>query len=442
VTRYRADAVVTVDEAGSVHRPGVLDVEGGRITWVGPATGAPPRTGPEVVLGGLVMPGLVNTHAHTPMTLVRGAGDGLPLERWLHDVVWPREARFTDEDVHWGMLLGCQEMLRCGVTTTAEVYLRARVVAGAALEAGIRCVLAPAVFSIPGAGPEATWQHALDEAAGVHADFDGRDGRLTVGIGPHSAYALPVEGLAASARVAAELGALVQIHVAETAAEERAIRAEHGCGSPELLERLGVLDGRVLAAHSVWLDDADLDRFAEHDVAVAHCPQSNGKLGSGVARLGDLLARGIRVGLGTDGPASNDNLDLWEEMRLAPLLARGVAADPALVPTAQALRLATRGGAEALGLETGCLAPGRPADFIRLDLDDATFVPTVDQGDLLAHLVWAASSRLVTDVWVAGRPVVVAGRGTTVDGAEARRQVTARAHRLGQATPGGSAQLP
>ncbi|MGH9090938.1 MAG: amidohydrolase family protein [Acidimicrobiales bacterium] len=409
-----------MDDRGAVHRPGVLDVDGGEVAWVGgPAEAPPAPPGPVVDLGGLLMPGLVNTHAHTPMTLVRGAGDGLPLDRWLREAVWPLEARFTEDDVRWGMLLGCAEMLGYGVTTTCEMYLHGRTVAEAALDAGIRCVLTPGVFELPGG---LTWRQALDEAGEVHAGFHGREGRLTVGLGPHSAYAVPDEGLVATARLAAELGALVQIHVAETAAEDPAI--------PARLARLGVLDGAVLAAHSVWLTDGDLDLYRDHGVAVAHCPQSNGKLGSGVARVADMLARGVRVGLGTDGPASNDNLDLWEEMRLAPLLARAAAGDASLVPTAQALRLATRGGAEALGLATGSLAPGMAADFLRLDLADPCFVPALDERELLAHLVWAAPNRLVTDVWVGGRQVVAGGRCTTVDVEEARRQVAARARRL------------
>jgi 5-methylthioadenosine/S-adenosylhomocysteine deaminase len=410
-----------VDAAGTVHRPGVLDVVDGEVAWVGAPDGAPPPPGPVHDLGGLVMPGLVNTHAHTPMTLVRGAGDGLPLDRWLQEAVWPLEARFTAEDVRWGMLLGCAEMLGYGVTTTCEMYLHGHTVAEAALEAGIRCVLTPGIFELPGG---LTWREALDDAVQVHADCHGREGRLTVGFGPHSAYAVPDEGLAATARAAAELGAMVQIHVAETAAEDPDI--------PRRLARLGLFDVPVLAAHSVWLTDADLGLYRSHDVAVAHCPQSNGKLGSGVARLADMLGLGIRVGLGTDGPASNDNLDLWEEMRLAPLMARASGTDASLVPTAQALRLATRGGAEALGLATGSLEPGLAADFVRLDLSDPSFVPALDERELLAHLVWAAPSRLVTDVWVGGRQVVVGGRCTTVDVDEARHQVAARARRLSE----------
>ncbi len=419
------------DRAGTLHRPGALDVAGGEVLWAGPAAAAPPAPGVVRDLGGLVLPGMVNCHAHTPMTLVRGAGDGLPLSRWLAEAVWPLEAVLTDDDVRWAMRLGAAELLANGVTTTCEQYPRSRAVAEAALESGIRCVLAPAVFG--DAGPSSGWRRALEEAESVHADFDGRGGRMSVWLGPHAAYTVSAEGLAATAALAERLGAPVTIHVAETAAEERQVRQDHGCGTVELLERLGFLDRRVLAAHSVWLSDADLDRYAAHQVAVAHCPKSNAKLGSGVARLPELLARGIAVGLGTDGPASNDTLDLWEELRMAALVARAGAADASLVPTAEALWLATGAGAAALGLATGILEAGRAADFVRVELADSRFAPAGDDRQLLSHLVWAAGSRLVTDVWVGGRQVVAAGRCTTVDADEARRQVGERAARLGRA---------
>ena len=430
--RYVADVVVTVDEACHVYRPGILDVADGRIAWVGAATDAPANAAAVVErrIGGLLMPGLVNAHGHSPMTLLRGAGDGLPLARWLSEAVWPREARLTPDDVWWGMQLGCAELLRAGVTTTCELYLHPRAVADAALAAGIRCVLTPGVFDLPGAGPDSTWRHCLEDAARLHTELDGRDGRLLVGLGPHSAYTLPTEGLTAVAKVAAELDALVHVHVAETSAEDHVVRARHGCGAPEALARAGILDCRVLAAHAVWVTDEELDLFASHDVAVAHCPQSNAKLGSGIARVPAMLARGVRVGLGTDGPASNDNLDLWEELRLAPLLARAVGCDASAIGTLDALRLATNGGAAALGLDCGSLAAGRVADFVRVEIDDATFVPAPHDADMLTLLVWAASSRLVTDVWVAGRHLVEGGVCRSVDEPRARREVSARSRRL------------
>ncbi len=192
----------------------------------------------------------------------------------------------------------------------------------------------------------------------------------------------------------------------------------------------GALDGRVLAAHAVWLDDDDVALLAEHDVAVAHCPGSNGKLGSGIAPLQRLVEAGVRVGLGTDGPASNDDLHLWDEMRLAAILARATAGDPGALSTAAALRLATRGGGEALGLPVGALEVGRPADLIRLRTDDPRFTPSVSDTELLGHLVWAGAGYLVTDVWVGGSCVVEGGRCTHIDEERARVEVAQRARRL------------
>ena len=223
---------------------------------------------------------------------------------------------------------------------------------------------------------------------------------------------------------------MVQIHLSETQAEGRVVEERYGMTAPALLASLGVFDGPVLAAHAVWLDDADMSLMAEHGVAVAHCPGSNGKLGAGVARLTEMLARGIRVGLGTDGPASNDDLHLWDEMRLAAILARATAADPGVITSAAALRLATRGGAEALGLPVGALEVGRPADIIRLRTDDARFVPALNDAELLGHLVWAGAGYLVTDVWVGGADVVTGGRTVHIDGERARDEVGERAHRL------------
>jgi 5-methylthioadenosine/S-adenosylhomocysteine deaminase len=432
--RLVADAVVPVEPAGVVFSPGVVDVVGDRITWAGPAADAPAGPVERLDVGGLVMPGLVNTHAHTPMTLFRGAGDGLPLLRWLNEAIWPREARMDDADARVGMLLGAHELLSCGVTTTCEMYLHGRAVIEASIEAGIRCVYTAGIFDLPGAGSEAHWRAFLDQGLELHQAYDGAEDRISVGFAPHAAYTVPVEGLEAAAEAARDRHALLQIHVAETPDEDRAVRAEHGCSVPALLARLGVLDNRVLAAHSIWLDRADLDLYQRYDVAVAHCPGSNAKLGSGVAPLAELLARGIRVGLGTDGPASNDDLDLWEELRLAPQLARATAGDPTAVSTETALDLATAGGARALGLAAGTLAPGSLADLIRLDLDDSRFVPALDHGELVALLVWAASSRLVTDVWVGGRRVVADRRCLTMDGPALRTEVRSRAARL--ARPG------
>ncbi|HEX4126929.1 MAG TPA: amidohydrolase family protein [Acidimicrobiales bacterium] len=429
--RLEADAVFTVDSADTVLAPGAVEIEDGRISWVGDPWQEPPASGTEVRrLGGLLLPGLVNCHGHTPMSLLRSAGDGLPLERWLHEAVWPREGRLEDEDVYWGMLLGASELLCNGVTTTCEQYRHPGAVVDAVLAAGIRTLYTPAIFDVPEAGPDNTWEALLGVACEQVDANAGTHERLQMGFGPHAAYTVPPQGLRTIAAEARARHALLQIHLSETAAECRAVAERYGMSAPALLASEGVLEGRVLAAHAVWLDDADLALLAEHDVAVAHCPGSNGKLGSGIAPLRALLDRGVRVGLGTDGPASNDDLHLWDELRLAPILARAVAGDPGVLTSAAALRLATRGGGEALGLPVGALEPGRPADLIRLRTDDARFTPALSDDELLGHLVWAGAGYLVTDVWVGGDQLVEQGRCTTVDADRARAEVGRRARRL------------
>ncbi len=341
-----------------------------------------------------------------------------------------REARLTDEDVYWGMVLGAAELLGNGVTTTCEQYRHPAPVLQALEEAGIRAVYTPGIFEVPGSGPGKSWEHllaetcALFDAAPAPAPgwrWDSARTRPTPSRPRASAPSPPRPSAAARC---------YQIHLAETEAECEVVRGRHGMSAPALLASVGALDGRVLAAHAVWLDEADLELLAAHDVAVAHCPGSNGKLGAGVAPLRALLDRGVRVGLGTDGPASNDDLDLWDEMRLAALFARAGARDPEALSSAAALRLATRGGAEALGLRTGALEPGRPADLVRVRTDDARFTPSVTPAELLGHLVWAGAGFLVTDVWVGGVQAVADGRCARLDEERARLEVGRRARRL------------
>jgi 5-methylthioadenosine/S-adenosylhomocysteine deaminase len=344
--RLVADAVFTVDAEDTLLLPGAVEIDDGVITWVGDPLQEPPARGTDVRdLGGLLMPGLVNCHGHSPMTLVRSAGDGLPLDRWLSESVWPREARLTDEDVYWGMTLGAAELLCNGVTTTCEQYRHPDAVVEAVVDAGIRAVYTPGIFDVPTEdGTGDTWEALLEEACGLFDSTDDREGRLHLGFGPHAVYTVPPEGLREIAREAQRRDALLQIHLAETAAEGALVAERFGMSAPAVLAEAGALDGRVLAAHAVWLDEDDVALVASHDVAVAHCPGSNGKLGAGIAPLRALQARGVRVGLGTDGPASNDDLHLWDEMRLAAVLARAVAGDPTALTSAAALRLATRGG--------------------------------------------------------------------------------------------------
>ncbi len=435
VVRYVADAVVPCDGSAHAYRPGAVEVSGDTVLRVGAPAALRADGGPgvrEIRVEGAILPGFVNVHCHSPMTLFRGTGENLPLIRWLEDVLWPREAHLEPADVFWGMTLAAVELLGFGVTTSCEMYFHEDATADAVVAAGSRAVITPGVLQLPGTdGGSAWWDACLDRFADFHTRRDGEAGRIEIGFAAHAAYTVPLPGLVATAAAARRRDALFHIHLAETEREGDAFAAEHGGSVPEVLAAAGVLDGRVLAAHSIWLSPEDLDVYVAHDVAVAHCPQSNAKLASGVAPLVDLLARGIRVGLGTDGPASNNDLDLWEEMRLAAMLARLRQGDAGALPAAAALDLATRGAGRALGRpDLGVLAPGSKADMMAVSLDDPAFVPLFDDAMLIEHLVWSASSRLVTDVWVGGEPVVVAGRHRTVDVERARDEVGRRAARL------------
>ncbi len=435
LVRYLADAVVPCDVPGRVLRPGVVEVAAGTVRHVGrrpPGDGPADRDVTTVRVPGVLLPGLVNVHCHSPMTLFRGSGENLPLHRWLNEVLWPREAQLEEADVYWGMTLAASELLCFGVTTTCEAYFFEDALADAVVAAGSRAVVTPGVLQLPGhPSDDGWWDRRTAQIVDFHRRRHGDVGRIEVGFAPHAAYTVPLPVLVDIASEARRLDALFHIHLAETEEECARFVAEHGGSTPAVLAAAGVLEGRVLAAHSIWLSDADLEIYRSHDVAVAHCPQSNAKLASGVARLVDMLAAGIRVGLGTDGPASNNDLDLWEDMRLASLLARIRERDAAVLPAATALDLATRAGGLAIGRpDLGVLAPGSPADMIAVRLDDPAFVPVLEDAQLVEHLVWSASSRLVTDVWVAGRQVVQGGRCLTVDGERARHEVQARASRL------------
>jgi 5-methylthioadenosine/S-adenosylhomocysteine deaminase len=436
--RLTAPVVLPCDEQCTVLRDAVVDVDAtGRIVHVGPCNDAPAAPGPELALPGILLPGLVNAHAHTAMTGLRGLGGDLPLMRWLTEVIWPAEMRLDAEDVRAGMLVGTLEMLRAGITTSVEMYFHNDAVVDAVLAAGSRAVVTPGIIAVSGWDRLGTWEQML-QGISRWIDADGlRFGpgeRIELGYGPHAAYTLPAAALAAASAAARERGALLHLHVAETTGEDSAIREEYG-SVPLLLEHLGVLgeDARVLAAHAVQLSDADIALLARHRVGVAHCPGSNSKLASGIARLLDLRAAGIAVGLGTDGPASHDDLDLWDDVRLAARLARLSAGDAAALTAAQALLLATRGGADALGRDDlGTLRPGGWADVVHLGADDPAFAAGLDvpDGQLLANLVWAAGARAVRDVWVAGERVLQEGTPTRVDSAEAHAALRSRVSRI------------
>src|SRR4051794_106140 len=426
--RFTARAVVVGDRAGTLVPEAVPHGDDREIRGVGPAAEAPAAPDAETVdLPGVLMPGLVNCHSHAPMVLFRGQAEGLPLERWLQEVIWPREARLTGDDAEVAMTAASAEMLRNGVTTSVEMYFSPERIAAAVTATGARAVIASPLLPLPGMPPLEEQLRAAVELA-VRA---GSGGRVEYGLGPHAAYTLPLPILTKAAAAAREHDLLLHLHVAETATEGDELLARHGLSVPALLASHDVLGGRVLAAHCVHVDDGDLELWQEYDVAVAHCPASNAKLASGVMRLRDMLDRGIRVGLGTDGPASNDGLDLLADARLAAQLARVRAADATALSAAEAFWLATGAAADAIGRpDLGRLTPGRQADLVHVDTHSLLMEPVGDPTDVLTHLVWSGASRLVRDTWVAGRQVVRDGVCTAVDAEALRADIAARAARL------------
>ncbi|MDH3302113.1 MAG: amidohydrolase [Acidimicrobiia bacterium] len=428
VRRLEGDYVLTMDDEARLLPSAAVDIgSDGRIAAVGAIADLGPAPSDVDRVGGLLMPGLVNAHAHTPMTLVRSVGDGLPLADWLRDGVWPREGRMTAEDAWWGMVGGSVEMLESGVTTSCEMYLFEDQVADAVERTGGRAVVTPGVISA--LSPDGRVDGRLAEIVAFHRARHDPEGRITVGFAPHSVYDLTPEQCGEIAAEAASVDALFHIHLEETRAERELVIERYGRPATQLLAEVGAFAGKAMAAHGVWLDADDRRILAEAGVAVAHCPLSNLKLGSGIAPVREMLADGIVVGVGTDGPASNDNLDLWEELKMAPLLARGRSLDPRAMTARTALTLATSASAMAIGLsDVGHLSVGAHADLIRVDLDQPAFEPGED---LLTHLVFAGSSRYVTDVWVAGKRVVRGGRVQTVDRDKVLAEMAARGRRLG-----------
>ena len=430
VTRYRVDHLLTMAEGPSLHSPGIVDVDQGRVLWSGPADSAPVHDGETESLRGLLIPGFVNTHAHTPMVLLRGAGEGLPVSRWLTEVMWPREGRLTSEDVESAMTLGAGELLSTGITTSHEMYFLAEDVARAAAGAGLRCVVTPPVLVAADLARFGTWQEQVDQMVELADRWAGHP-LVTVGFGPHSAYALSEETLLRVAELSASHGMHIQIHVEEQAREGDAVRQRTGLSVTAYLDRLGIFTTRAVAAHGVWLSPSDIEILAARPVGVAHCPCSNAKHASGMAPVAELRKAGIPVGLGTDGPASHDRLDLFEEMRWALRIARLRAGDAGVMGPLDVLAMATTEGASLLGRhDIGRLAPGCRADMVLIDTN--SLVPVVEASDLLTHLVYSGSPSLVRDVWVEGKRVVVDGQPLYVDMAAARSDVTTRARRLAE----------
>ncbi|WP_053202507.1 amidohydrolase family protein [Jiangella muralis] len=420
-------AVDPGDDATRVLPEHDIAITGGRIAAIQPAGRVQSDEADEIIdgTGMAALPGLINAHAHTAMTLFRGSAEDVPIDEWFNDYVWSMETNLTPDDVAWGARLGIAEMIAGGVTTVADHYIEMDVIAEAAEAGGIRAHLAPTMF---GADPRA-------ELAAAEA-FAGRwhraaGGRIQAWLGPHAPYTCPPDFLREVAREANRLGLGCHIHVSESAAQVDASLAAHGVTPIGLLQRLGLTDGRLLCAHATHATPDDIALLAASGAGVAHCPKTFLKLASGIAPVTAMRAAGVPVGLGSDGAASNNTLDILEQLRLAAMLQKHELHDARALPLHSALAMATSAGAQALGQghELGRLLPGYLADVILLRLDRTHVQPV---HDVSAALVYAARAGDVDTTIVDGRVLMRRRRLLTLDETEIMREVGGRAERLRQ----------
>ncbi len=426
MNRILINNVEMVLEDGSIIH-GDIAVEDTLIKYVGKI---PPEWQANTVINGdgfLAVPGFVNTHTHAAMTLFRSYADDMLLMDWLENKIWPVEKNLTAEDIYWGSMLAIAEMIKSGTTTFADMYFAMPEVAKAVAESGIRAVLAR---GMAGVAPNA--QQALDESKIFFQEYNGaQNGRISVMLGPHAPYTCPPDYLKSVIDVSQQLGAEIHIHLAETAGEVDNCLKKYGKTPIALMDEIGLLDCGVLAAHCVHLTSDDISIMKNKKVRVAHNPGSNLKLASGIAPVPELLAAGIVVGLGTDGAASNNNLDLLEEIRLAAIIHKNNKADPLVVPARTAVNMGTNFGAAALGLDgsVGKIAPGMKADLTLFNTNKLHWYPRHDK---LSLLVYAAGAADVDTVLVDGQILLRDGILTTIDEEKLINEVQTRAIRLTQ----------
>jgi 5-methylthioadenosine/S-adenosylhomocysteine deaminase len=428
--RIDARWIVPVEPVGTLEGH-VLIVHEGRIEALLPAAAADTAFAPRetvVLASHVLIPGLVNAHAHSAMSLLRGVADDVPLKPWLQQHIWPREGKFVSpEFVYDGTLLACAEMLRGGITACNDMYFFPEDAVRAYDLAGMRALLGVPILDFP-------TPYAADAEGYLARGLAARDawrhsGKLSFALAPHAPYTVSDATFGRVVMFARQLDLLVETHLAETREEVDDARKATGSSTLARLDRLGVTGPGFVAIHGVHLDAADIALLAAHGCHVVHCPASNMKLASGIAPVAALLGAGVNVALGTDGAASNNRLDILGEMRLASLLAKVATGDAAALPAATVLAMATINGARALGMDgvTGSLVPGKEADVVAVDLSALSMQPVFDP---LSHLVNVAGRECVSDVWVRGDRIVVNRSLTTLDESAIRAQTRTWQQRL------------
>ena len=407
---------------------GYLGIDGDRIDYIGRE--APREAYDEVkdMTGKLLLPGLINGHTHTGMSLLRGLGSDLPLQEWLFDTIFPVEDRLTDEDLRIGMELSLLEMIASGTTSFTDMYMAPWYTAKAVLASGMKANLCRPMQSFDPAEEPMTCAR-MREMLALYDEWNGAgNGRIRTDFSIHAEYTCTEKMVRAAAEEAQKRGAGMHIHLSETEAEQQACVEKYGLTPAQWFDSLGAFGGRAYAAHCVWLTAEDRALLRERGVVAVHCPESNLKLGSGVADVPAMVQEGLTVALGTDGAASNNNLNMFEEMHLAALLHKGVRRDPTALPLAEVLKMATVNGARLQGREdTGTLAVGNKADIIAVDMDRPHLTPCVDP---LSNLIFSAQAADVVLTMADGQILYENGEFLTLDRERILREARRAAHRL------------
>jgi 5-methylthioadenosine/S-adenosylhomocysteine deaminase len=423
------DWVVTMDAGRRIIEHGAVAVDEGVILAVGTADEIRSAyTALETLPGEarVVMPGLVNGHTHAAMTLLRGVADDLNLMDWLENYIFPAEVEYVDpEFVRIGTELACWEMIRGGTTTFVDMYYHPDTIAEVVERCGMRALISATVIGQRSPDAEGAGD-SIDKGIGFIERWMGKNPRITPIFGPHANYTLDAEQLAATRRAALELGVPISIHMSESPFEVQHSKDTYDMTSIEMFESIGFFDGPTIAAHVVWPTEAEIPILARRKVGVIHNPTSNMKIASGISPVAAMLDADVRVGLGTDGAASNNDLDMWEEIRLAAFLQKVDRMDPRILPASTVLSMATDGGALAIGLgdRIGSLEPGKQADLIQVAFDDVHHVPLYD---VVSHLVYVTDEQDVASVVVEGKVLMRDGEFLTLDTERIAREARALA---------------
>lgn len=424
--------VVTMDGVQDVIEHGAVAVQDGAIVAVGTADEITASYAASEIISGdnrVLMPGFVNGHTHSAMVLFRGMADDLALMTWLQEYIFPMEGRYVDPAfIEVGSELACWEMIQGGTTSFVDMYFYPEVIARVVDRCGLRAVISAPMIDFPSPGFKG-WDDSFKADVEFVEAWKGKHSRITPALAPHAPYTVSKEHLVQVTAKAKELDVPISIHIAEDKAEVKTVSDKYGITSIELMSEVGMTDVTTVAAHVVWPRESDIKALASSKVGAIHNPTSNLKTAAGIAPIPAMLEAGVKVGLGTDGAASNNDLDMWEELRLAALLHKGNGGDPTVVPARAALKMATVGGAEAVGLGdvTGSLSVGKRADMIQVSLDSLRLSPLYD---VMSQLVYAAGARDVVTTIVDGKVLMADGKVLTVDEAVLRQKVQAVADKI------------